>query len=259
MPKMEDVTYGAPCWLDLATSDPERAATFYGGLFGWNAEDLGEEYGNYNILSKSEAGVAGMMRKGDDMQGMPDTWTVYLAVEDAAATAEKVKGAGGQVMLDVMDVRELGAMAIVSDPSGAVVGLWQPKEHRGFDLVDEAGAPVWHELLTRDIAAATAFYGKVLDVEIVDMPMEGGPAYKTINIDGKERAGIMDAAEGILPEGVPSYWNSYFGVDDTDAAVAKAQELGGSVLAPAEDTPFGRFAVLADPMGASFAVITVGE
>jgi predicted enzyme related to lactoylglutathione lyase len=246
--------------MDLSTSDPEKAKAFYGGLFGWSAFDTGDDYGNYNILSKGDAGIAGMMLKGEDMQGMPDSWTVYLATEDAAATATTAKAAGGQVMLDAMDVGDLGVMAIVVDPSGAAFGLWQPKEHKGYELFGEHGAPAWHELLTRDFEAATAFYRKMLGVEIADMPFgegEGGPSYRTINVGGEQYAGIMDASEGILPEGVPSSWNTYFGVDDTDAAVAKAIELGGSVMAPAADTPFGRFALLADPTGAVFAIISV--
>lgn len=258
MPKVESIPMGAPCWMDLSTSDPERAKTFYSGLFGWNAADTGEEYGHYINLSKGEAGIAGMMKKDDDMQGMPDAWTVYLAVPDARAATAAVRDAGGQIVFDAMEVRDLGSMAIVTDPAGAFVGLWQPAQHKGFELHGEHGAPAWHELHTRDLDAASTFYGKVLGAEIADMDMEGGPRYRTIKIEGEDQAGIMDAG-GFLPEGVPSHWTVYYGVDDTDAAVAKAGELGGSVLSPAEDTPFGRMATLSDPMGATFNVISVGD
>lgn len=259
MPKVDGIPMGAPCWMDLATSNLEGARAFYSQLFGWKVEDAGEDYGHYHNITKGEDGIAGMMTKGEEMEGAPDAWTIYFAVPDAAAAVERVRSAGGQVMFDAMPVMELGTMAIVVDPAGAFFGLWQPGQHKGFDLYGEQGAPAWHELMTRDFEAATGFYRTVLGVEIADMPMEGGPGYRTINIDGEERAGIMDAAEGVLPEGVPSHWNVYFGVDDTDATVAKAQELGGSVLAPAEDTEFGRFALLADPAGAAFAVISVGD
>ncbi len=258
MPRVESIPMGAPCWMDLSTSDPDRASAFYGGLFGWNVEDSGEEYGHYINLSKGEAGIAGMMKKEDDMQGMPDAWTVYLAVPDAKAATQAVRDAGGQVVFDAMEVRDLGSMAIVTDPTGAFVGLWQPADHKGFDLYGEHGAPAWHELHTRDFEAASTFYGKVFGVEVADMEMEGGPSYRTINVDGQNQAGIMDAAT-FLPEGVPSHWTVYYGVDDTDRVVALAQDLGGSVLSPAEDTPFGRMATLADPMGATFNVISVGE
>ncbi|MDQ3539762.1 MAG: VOC family protein [Chloroflexota bacterium] len=258
MPKIENIPMGAPCWMDLSTSDPERAKTFYGGLFGWDAADTGEEFGHYINLSKGDAGIAGMMKKGDDMQGMPDAWTVYLAVPDAKAATQAVRDAGGQVVFDAMEVRDLGSMAVVTDSTGAFVGLWQPAEHRGFDLYGEHGAPAWHELRTGDLDAASAFYPAVLGVEIADMETEGGPRYRTINVDGEQKAGLMDAGS-FLPEGVPSHWMVYFGVDDTDAAVATAQELGGSVLAPAEDTPFGRMATVSDPMRAPFNLISIGE
>lgn len=258
MPKVEGIPMGAPCWMDLSTSDPDRAIAFYGGLFGWDAADTGEEYGHYINLSKGEAGIAGMMKKDDDMQGMPDAWTVYLAVPDARAATQAVRDAGGQVVFDAMEVRALGSMAIVTDPSGAFVGLWQPAEHKGFDLYGEHGAPAWHELHTRDFEAASAFYGKVFGVHVADMDMGGGPRYRTIDVDGQNQAGIMDAAS-FLPEGVPSHWTVYYGVDDTDRVVALAQDLGGAVLSPVADTPFGRMATLADPMGATFNVISVGN
>jgi predicted enzyme related to lactoylglutathione lyase len=247
--------------MDLSTSDPERAKTFYGELFGWTAEDSGEEYGHYINLTKGEAGIAGMMKKNADMQemqDMPDAWTVYLAVPDARAATQAVRDAGGQVVFDVIEVRALGSMAIATDPTGAFFGMWQPGEHTGFDPYGEHGAPAWHELHTRDVDAASAFYGNVLGVEVADMEMEGGPRYRTMKIDGEDHAGLMDAS-GFLPEGVPSHWTVYFGVDDTDQVLARARDLGGSVLSPAEDTPFGRMATVSDPMGATFNVISVGD
>jgi len=262
MPKVDGVTFGGPCWMDLSSSDIDTAKAFYGGLFGWETADTGEEFGHYNIVSKNGADLAGMAGKMPGMENVPDAWTVYLAVEDLAATAEAVKAAGGQVLFDPMQIGDQGQMAIIVDPSGAAVGLWQPANRQGFELFGEAGAPCWFELMTRDFAAATTFYGTVLPVEVGDMPGDGGgdgPAYQVFLVNGEPLAGIMDASEGIMPEGVPSNWSIYFGVDDTDASVAKAQDLGGSVLAPAADTPWGRFALLADPTGTPFAIISVGD
>ncbi len=258
MARVEGIPMGAPIWMDLSTSDPNRASAFYSGLFGWNAVDTGEEFGHYTMLNKGDAGIAGMMRKDDDMQGMPDAWTVYLAVPDAKAATQAARNAGGQVVIDAMEVRDLGSMAIVIDPTGAFVGLWQPADHKGFDLYGEHGAPAWHELHTRDFEAASTFYRNLLGIDIADMDMEGGPRYQTINVDGEQKAGIMDAGS-FLPDGVPSHWTVYYGVDDTDRVIALAQGLGGSVLSSAEDTPFGRMATLADPMGASFMIISVRE
>jgi uncharacterized protein len=257
MPKVDKVTNGAPCWMELSTSDGEKAEAFYGDLFGWSAFDTGADFGHYTIMSKGEDRIAGMMPKGDGEQGLPDAWTIYFAVDDARVTAEAARSAGGQVVFDPMEVRDQGTMAVLTDPAGAFFGLWQPNVHTGFDINNEHGAPAWFELLTHDFAGAGDFYGTTLGVELADADFgAGGPAYKTINVGGEERAGIMDAAN-VLPEGVPSNWLIYFGVDDTDAAALKAVELGGSVLAPAADTPHGRFALLGDPTGAAFAVISV--
>jgi predicted enzyme related to lactoylglutathione lyase len=260
MPKFEDITFGTPCWMDLMTSDLAGAQAFYGELFGWTFRDNGEEYGHYTIASKGEEGVAGLMPKGPDDQATPDAWTVYLATEDARATAEAITANGGTLFMEPMEVGPMGTMAVAQDPSGAPFGIWQPGMHRGFTLYGEHGAPAWHELLTRDFAAATDFYGKAFNVEIGDMPGLGGesaqgPAYKTFNVNGDPKAGIMDASDGILPEGVPSNWIVYWGVTDADATVSKSQELGGQVMAPAADTPWGRFALLGDPTGAVFAVL----
>lgn len=259
MPRVDGVTYGAPCWIDLSTSDLERAVAFYGELFGWAATDTGADFGHYHIVSKGGADLAGMAGKMPGMESMPDAWTIYLAVEDIAATTERITASGGQVMFEPMVIGDQGSMAIAVDPSGAAFGLWQPARRKGFELHGEHGAPAWFELMTRDFGAASGFYASVFGVELADM--EGGgeaPAYKTINVNGSMHAGIMDAAQGMLPDGVPSNWIVYYGVDDTDAAVAKAQELGGSVLVPGAETAWGKWAVLADPMGADFAIIGVG-
>jgi uncharacterized protein len=199
MAKREGVIFGTPCWMDLSTSDSERAEAFYGALFGWTAYDTGEDFGHYTILNKGDAGIAGMMQKGDDMQDMPDVWTVYLGVEDAAATIGAAQDAGGQSLFEPMEVGDLGTMGILADPFGAVVGLWQPNRHRGFELFGEPGAPAWHELMTLDFNAAAAFYEKVFGVTLAaEDTGDGGPAYKTLNVDGEAYAGMMDAT-GLMP------------------------------------------------------------
>ena len=261
MPKVQGVTIGAPVWLDLSTSDLDKATAFYTGLFGWNVLNTGPDFGSYHIASKGEAGVGGIMQKTEDEKasGVPDAWMMYFAVEDAKATAEAIRNAGGQILFDPMDVGGLGVMAIAVDPGGAGFGLWQPGQHTGFDVLAEAGAPCWFELLTRDFAASTAFYAKVFGVELVDMQFgdEGG-SYKTLNIDGGERAGIMDATN-VLGEEDPPAWFLYLGVNDADEAAAKVTELGGTVLAPVAETPHGRFAPVSDPNGGVFGIIGVGD
>lgn len=261
MPAVDSIPVGAPIWLDLSTSDLDRAADFYGALFGWNVlKGDQEEFGGYSTAMLGDARVAGMMPKmGDpEAEGMPDVWSIYLHTADAPATSAAVAANGGQVILEAMEVGEFGTMSVFVDPSGAFFGTWQPNVHDGYQVFGEHGAPAWFELMTLDFNAATTFYPAVFGFSLNNMGGEEGPAYQTFNINGEDHAGIMDA-NGLMPEGVPSNWLVYFGVDDADAAAARAVELGGSIAAPLADTPWGRFALLADPMGAHFAIIGVGN
>jgi predicted enzyme related to lactoylglutathione lyase len=252
MPK-PDITPGSPCWIDLMTTDPAASQNFYNQLFGWTYETGDEEkYGGYTIASKDGAMVAGLM-KNDGTSGYPDMWSTYLRVEDINATSEAAAANGGQVFLAPMEVPEQGYMGMVGDSSGAAVGLWQFGGHTGFQLQGETGAPVWHELLTRDYDGAVKFYQDVFGWETDVMSDTPEMRYTTLGSGDNARAGIFDAS-GFLPEGVPSNWRVYFGVDDADATIALAQELGGAVVSPAEDTPFGRMATLTDPTGAMFLI-----
>jgi predicted enzyme related to lactoylglutathione lyase len=244
---------GAPCWIELMTSQPERSRQFYAELFGWTVDDPGPEYGGYQNFLRDGVPVAGSMRN-DGASGAPDGWSIYLATEDAAATAEAATGNGGAVVLPPMPVMELGTMAIVSDAGGAVVGLWQPGLHQGFGVWDEPGTPGWFELHTRDYDATVEFYRKVFGWDTHVAADEPGFRYTTLGGPDDQLAGIMDAS-AFLPEGVPAHWSVYFRVADTDAALARAADLGGAILVPAEDTPYGRLAQATDPTGAMFKLV----
>jgi uncharacterized protein len=256
MPQRDSAPVGAPCWIDLMTSDPDKVRSFYGELFGWTSEEAGEEYGGYINFLKHGLPVAGCM-KNDPQFETPDVWSVYLASEDAQATVDAAAANGGEVMVPVMDVMDLGRMAVVSDAGGASIGVWQPSAHQGFRVVGEPGAPSWFELHTRDYDASVAFYREVFgwDVHVAgDTP---GFRYTTLGEGDDQQAGIMDAA-AFLPDGVPAHWSVYFAVDDTEAALAKLADLGGSVVRPAEDTPYGSLATAADPTGAVFKLRSGG-
>src|SRR4051794_17726152 len=142
MPAFKPDTPGAPCWADLLTSDPDRSRTFYGDLFGWTVEDPGEEYGGYVNFRLGDAYVGGCMRN-DGTSGSPDVWTTYLTSADAQRTTDAAASHGGQVLLPPMPVMALGTMALVADPGGAAVGVWQAGQHQGFGVVAEVGAPAW--------------------------------------------------------------------------------------------------------------------
>jgi predicted enzyme related to lactoylglutathione lyase len=252
MPK-PDLTPGAPCWIDLMTSDPEQAKNFYTELFGWTYETGDEEkYGGYIMAFKNGLPVAGMM-KNEAESGYPDVWTTYLRTEDINAAAEAAAGNGGQVFMPPMEVPEQGNMAMLGDAGGAAVGAWQFGGHTGFQIYHEPGSPYWHELFARNYPATVEFYQNVFGWDTSVMSDTPEFRYTTLGAGDQAQAGIMDAS-AFLPEGAPAHWRIYFGVEDADAAIAKALGLGAQVITPAEDTPFGRIATLADPTGAMFLI-----
>ncbi len=256
MPTRDTAVIGAPCWVDLMTSDTEGSRAFYCQLFGWTAEEPAEEFGGYFNFTKDGVRIAGCM--ASQRPEMPDVWSVYLASDDARKTVEATVEHAGQVLLDAMDVADLGTMAVVSDPGGASIGVWRPGLHQGFGILNEPGAPSWFELHTRDYQAAVSFYRNVFGWDTHVLADTAEFRYTTLKHGEGWLAGIMDTS-GFLPEGVPAHWSVYFGVEDTDAALARIVELGGSIVTAAQDTPYGRLATAADPTGAQFKLVAPNE
>jgi uncharacterized protein len=253
MTSATDLAAGTPIWVDVTSPDVQAAARFYGSLFGWDAEDLGEAAGHYTMFRKGGKMVAAA--SAPMAPGAPPAWTTYVATDDASATVAKVRQAGGTVVMDAMAVMDAGSMAVFQGPDGSFIAVWQRGNHKGAELCNEPGSFTWNELQSRDIDAAKRFYPAVFGWGVKDNAM-GAMTYTEWQLDGKSIAGAMTMMPG-APETVPSNWVVYFAVDDTDAAVTKIQELGGRLLAPAMDSPAGRFAVVADPQGAMFAVIKI--
>ena len=257
MPKVSSYPQGAPSWADLATSDEQAALGFYSQLFGWEdaPEALPEGMGFYHIQTKGGEHVAAISAQQPDeaAQGVPPHWNTYLSVDDVDATASQVKNAGGAVVVEPMDVMEAGRMAVIQDPTGAIVSLWQAKQSAGATLRGEPGAIGWQELNTSDPARAGAFFAELLGVEIAEEDMGPAGTYRMIRAGGEDAGGINQ----ITPEmgDMPPSWLVYFAVEDADASAAKVQELGGQLLMEAIDIPPGPFAVVADPQGAAFAVM----
>jgi predicted enzyme related to lactoylglutathione lyase len=244
---------GAPCWIDLYSSDTARATEFYGQLFGWTAEPPEEGFGGYFTFTKDGKHVGGCMHN-DGQAGVPDAWTVYLLTDDVEATAEATVRSGGQVHLAPMAVAENGHMAMIGDSGGAAVGVWQPGTQQGFEVRNELGTPNWFELHTRDYDATVGFYRDVFKWDAHTVSDTPEFRYTTLGEGDGQLAGIMDAAP-FLPDGIPAHWSIYFGVSDTDAALEEIVALGGTVIRPAEDTPYGRLAQAADPTGTSFKLV----
>ncbi len=259
MSEMTTYAPGTPSWVDLGSPDLDASAEFYGGLFGWDVPESenAEQTGGYRQAMRDDKPVGGMMPLMQE--GQPTAWTTYVSVEDADATAAAVKEAGGNVMAEPMDVMDLGRMAIFADTGGAVFGVWQPGTFAGAGLVNEPGAIAWNEANVWDAGAAKAFYGAVFGWEFEDMEMDGAGTYTTIKVGERPVGGMLDMGTRGVPSEVPAHWQVYFAVDDTDATIAQAKGAGGNVMVEPIDIPAGRFAILTDPHGASFAVIALSE
>ncbi|MCG5431083.1 VOC family protein [Mycobacterium sp. MYCO198283] len=248
---------GAPIWIDLSTSDIDRAQEFYSAIFGWTFESPGADYGGYRNAFADGRYVAGLMPNNPEW-GMPDGWNTYLHTADVHATVAGVDAAGGCACGDPMEVPGKGWMAMVTDPSGAMVGLWQPTGHRGFEVVGEAGAPLWYQLTaTKNYAATLRFYTELLGWHLRVEADTDEFRYTVGTFDGEDGVGVMDGQS--LPDGTPSDWIIFFGVEDVDATLEAVVARGGSVTRGAEDTPYGRLAAATDPTGAAFNVSSLAH
>ena len=242
---------GVPCWADVSATDVRASSAFYRAVFGWEIPEPDEQWGGYVTAEARGAMAAGI---GPVDEGGRPSWTLYFAADDAQALVDRAGESGGTALTPVIDVGALGRMAILTDPSGARFGLWQAGTMIGAGLVNEPGGLVWEDLRSTDPDAARSFYGALFGYRYEPLEM-AGPDYATFGLPSEPY--VLGGAGGLmgLPDGTPSHWLVYFSVADTDAATAAAEQAGGTVVAPAMDTPFGRMACLADPDGAAFMVM----
>ena len=262
---------GVPCWVATAHPDPEKAVRFYTELFGWEATNLMPpgSPSTYFVCTRRGHDVAAVgSGRGGLAQSVP-AWDTYIWAESADDTAAKVTDAGGSVVVEPFDLLDAARVAVLADPAGAVFGVWQPREHRGAELVNEPGAWSMSQLNTRDPEGAKAFYGAVFGWEIDTFDMGEGeitlwrlPGYVGGEPEqpvSREVVGVMVPMSGDRsPEDVPAHWSVDFWVEDIDAAADKAAELGGEIKIQPFRTSVGRTAILADSQGAVFSVSKVG-
>jgi predicted enzyme related to lactoylglutathione lyase len=243
---------GTFCWVGLATSDPAAAKVFYTSLFGWEVEELSaDEVGTYTMLRCGGKEVAILYRQTPQARAAdaPPHWTSYISVEDADATATRAGELGGAaVFREPFDVLDAGRVAAIRDPSGATVSLWQPRSRIGATLVNDVGALRWNELATTDVERAKAFFGELLGWEYET----DDSGYVSIKNAGNLNGGMREQTE--QERDVPPNWLPYFTVENAGDAVRQAEQLGGRQLRPTAGIQIGRFAVIADPQGAVFAV-----
>ncbi len=263
MPQRDSYEPGTPSWVDTSQPDPEAAVEFYSGLFGWEAENAmpeGEQGPYYmcRLQGRNVAAISGQMPEAPPVP----VWNTYVTVDDADASAAKATEAGGNVIMDPFDVLDAGRMAVIADPAGAVLSVWQPMQQPGAGIVNEPGAMSWNELATRDPEGSKGFYGELFGWTGSDSDM-GGFQYTMWQLpsspEGSGVGGMIPMAGDQWPEHVPPHWMVYFAVEDTDAAAEKAKELGGKVVVEPFDTPAGKAAVLNDPSGAAFSVIALSQ
>ncbi len=240
-------------WVDIASRDAEGTRSFYGGLFGWDAQvNPDPQYGGYALAKIDGQDVAGIGPAQDP--NAPTAWSIYIGTDDVAALAQRITAAGGTVIAPPFPVGEQGQMAVFQDPTGAFISAWHGALMGGFQTEGE-GAFAWAELNTRAIDQATTFYETVFGWTHDTMPSGGDmPEYTTFYASGDRVAGAMpmDAA---MPDEVPSYWMPYFGTHDVDATFDRAKDLGAQEMVAPTDFPQGRFAIVSDPQGAMFGLL----
>ncbi len=252
MPERTSYAPGTPSFVDIGT-DLDGALPFYTGLFGWETESAGPDAGGYGLFMRDGKAIAGY---GPQQNPGPPVWTSYVTVADVEAASAAVTAAGGTVVVPAMDVLTAGRMAVCIDAQGGFFSLWEARDHIGAEIVNEPGAVCWNELNSRDVEGSKAFYGAVFGWTAETHEMPGSPmgSYTEFALDGTTIAGMLPMPP-MVPAEAPTVWLVYFAVDDTDAAVAKAEELGGTLVMPPMDVPAGRFALLQDPQGGMFCVV----
>lgn len=260
MPEITRYPHGTFCWAELSTTDAESAKKFYTQLFGWTYVDSPiNENTVYTMFQWQGKNLCALyqMDEQKQSQGIPPHWLSYVSVEEADSIAGKVKSLGGRLLTEPFDVFDIGRMAVIQDPQGAVFAIWQPKKVIGAQLTGEPPASCWNELATTDTESAAQFYTVLFGWDQKIQQFDDQPY--TLFLTGDQPAAGMYQLNDENME-IPPHWLIYFAVENCDSRVIQAQKLGGEIIVEPADIPtVGRFAVLKDPQGAIFAIIKLEE
>lgn len=252
---------GIPTWIDYNANGLEASITFYERLAGWRIQEPDERCGYYRIATAADGDVAGLM----DTTGMTcpagepmdPTWDVYLAVGSVEETVATARAAGAQVIVEPDEVPGRGRFAVLLDPAGASVGVWEDRGFAGFPDSTAPGHPVWFELMSMDTEASRRFYTEVFGFDYraqAEEPGDDGPGYWTNGPGASATSGLCEANQW-FPDGTRSFWRWYLAIDSTDDALSIVRELGGRVLDGPVDSPFGRVTTIQDPVGATLQLL----
>ncbi|MBN1352240.1 VOC family protein [candidate division KSB1 bacterium] len=248
---------GMFCWIDLVTIDTEAAKKFYCSLFGWEALDTPVGDGMvYTMLQLNGKPVAALYQMGEfqKQQNLEPYWMSYVSVQNADETMKKVQELGGQVVMEPGDAMDAGRMAMLKDPTGAFLAIWQPKAHIGASYRNVPGTFCWIELATNDPEKAKPFFTKLFNWTEETRQM-GNTVYTTFKLDGKDVGGMYKMPPEMAA--IPPHWLPYFQVNDCQASVKKVQSLGGKLLVPVTVVPgVGPFSVIEDPQAGVFGVVS---
>jgi len=253
MAEIATAVINKPAWVDLSTTDPAAARDFYSKVFGWNVEvNPDPQYGGYGLAKVNGKDAAGI--GGTQSPDQPAAWSLYIGTEDIDALAGQVTAAGGTVVAPPFDVGDQGKMAVFQDPSGAFISAWHPTQMRGFQT-DGPSAFGWAELSARGVEKTLPFYQQVFGWNPKSVGSPDQP-YTELQVDGKSIAGATEI-NPMVPAETPNYWLVYFTVSDVDATHRKALDAGGRELLSPVDFPGGRMAIVSDPQGAAFGLMSL--
>ncbi|MFT3697289.1 MAG: VOC family protein [Kofleriaceae bacterium] len=240
-----NIPTGRFVWFEYGSKDVKKAQGFFGELFNWSTVDVPMPQGSYTMISAGDATIGGYPPHMANMD--QSYWATHLQVEDAEASAQKAKQLGGTIVVPTMQLGSVGKMAVIEDPTGGHVPLWQPTSREpGGDYANKMGQFCWNELHTPDPEAATKFYAALCGYEANTIDRGRGP-YTMLAKDGKSRAGVIKDTQAV--------WIPYVQVANTDATLEKAKKLGATISMPAINMPIGRIASFVDPQGAALGLV----
>lgn len=256
MNEIKSYDSGEFCWTSLATSDVPAAKKFYGSLFGWDVEDvpMGSGEDLYTLFKTHGRDACAMHPLMEDQRklNVPPHWMAFVSTSDVDTTAKKVKSAGGKILAEPMDVMTVGRMAMIQDPTGAILAAWQPREHIGAEIGGVPGTVCWRELYTPNVDVASKFYQTVFGWKPGDvMEVGGGMKYHLFSLGEEGVCGMMVPPD----KNVPPSWLTYFIVESCKDSESKAKKLGGHIVKAVTPIPeMGCFSILTDPQGAPFGI-----